>query len=70
MTTVNKKKSWLSGADPGFLKRGFKCKKWGVLLPNLNQNLLKFSMKMEYLVPEGGSSEPLEPPLNPPLALL
>ena len=34
----------------------------GVHLPNL----LKFSMKMK-LFPEGGSCEPLEPPLNPPL---
>ena len=39
----------------------------GVRLPNFTQNLLKFPMKMKYLVPEGGSSEPLEPPLNPPL---
>ena len=30
----------ISGADPGFLKRGFNCTKG-----NLKQNLLKFSIK-------------------------
>ena len=42
-------------------------KKRGVRLPNLTQNVLKFPIKWNNLGPEGGSSEPLEPPLNPPL---
>ena len=37
----------LQGADPGFSEEGVQMYKRGVCLPNLKQNFLKFSMKME-----------------------
>ena len=58
----------LAGADPGFLKWGFKCRKGGSFA-NFHTKSLEIPHDNEIIwVLRGGSNEPLEPPLNPPLA--
>ena len=54
--------------NPGFLDRGFICiKVWGFALQNVSKfYFIKYNFHRIFKI-EGGLSEPLEPPLNPPL---
>ena len=57
------------GADTGFLEGGFKSTKGGSF-PTFSLIFHKSSLEIERICFQrggGGSSEPPEPPLNPPL---
>ena len=56
-----------AGADPGFLARGFKCRKGGSFSLFHTKTLDIHHENVIIWVQRGVSSEPLEPSLNSPL---